>query len=91
MEKVLRIIYNNKEWLFSGVGVTIILGIIGVVTKKRKRKIKINQKIVGKNNKQAGRNIGETINHNKNDEIDMDIIQTIDGDGNNQAGGNVNC
>lgn len=91
MEKVLRIIYNNKEWLFSGVGVTIILGIIGVVTKKRKRKMKINQKIVGKNNKQAGRNIGETINHNKNDEIGMDIIQTIDGDGNNQAGGNVNC
>ena len=91
MGKVLRIIYDNKEWLFSGVGVTIIAGIIGVVVKKRKREMKISQKIVGKNNKQAGRNIGKTINQNKNNEVDMDITQTIDGDENNQAGGDINC
>lgn len=90
MEKVLRVIYDNKEWLFSGAGVTIIAGIIGIVSKKRKRKMKINQKIVGKSNKQAGRNIGKIINPNKNDEVDMDITQTIDGDENNQAGGDIN-
>lgn len=90
MGKVIRIIYNNKEWLFSGVGITIIVWIIDVVGKKRKRKRKVNQKIVGKNNKQAGRYIGKFIN-NKNYEGDTVITQVIDGDGNKQAGDDINC
>ena len=62
-----------------------------MVTKKKKSKIKINQKIVGNNNRQAGRNIGKIQNYNKDDEVDSDITQTIEGDGSNQAGGDINC
>ena len=80
MEKIIKIICDNKDWLFDGLGVTIILGFIGMVTKKKKSKIKINQKIVGK-----------IQNYNKDDEVDSDITQTIEGDGSNQAGGDINC
>ena len=50
---------ENKEWLFSGIGVTIILGIISFFRKKPKKTtakniVKINQKNKGTNSPQIG-------------------------------------
>ena len=53
-------IFRNIEWIFSGIGVALIGGVIGICKKKKnKRKTKeINQIIYkGSNNNQAGGDI----------------------------------
>ena len=41
MDRILNFIINNKEWIFSGVGVAIIAGMIGMIF-RRKRKKELN-------------------------------------------------
>lgn len=53
-------IIANQEWVFSGIGVTILLGIITFFRKifqkkpEREKSVRIEQKNTGKNNTQIG-------------------------------------
>lgn len=53
-------IIENQEWVFSGIGVTVILGVIAVFRKifckklESEKGIKIDQKNEGQNNTQIG-------------------------------------
>lgn len=57
------------EWVFSGIGVTIIVAIGGIIFKKRNNDNQQNIK-AGKHstNIQGGRNVNVTIGENKNGE-----------------------
>ena len=53
-------IVNNQEWIFSGIGVTVVLGVITLLRKifgkkaESEKNIKIEQKNGGQNNTQIG-------------------------------------
>lgn len=57
---IINWIVNNQEWVFSGIGVTILLGVITLFRKifgkkaESERNIKIEQKNEGHNNTQIG-------------------------------------
>lgn len=60
INNIINWIANNQEWVFSGIGVTILLGIIAFFRKifykksEDKKGIKIEQKNEGQNNTQIG-------------------------------------
>ena len=60
ISQIINWIIENKEWIFSGIGVTLLLGIVGFIYKKFTKKsneektIKIEQKNEGKNATQIG-------------------------------------
>ncbi|MBR5597074.1 MAG: hypothetical protein IKW30_06685 [Lachnospiraceae bacterium] len=59
INNVINMIIKNKEWLFSGIGVTIFLSIANFFRRKHKKSteekiIKINQKNTGTNSPQIG-------------------------------------
>ena len=60
INNIINWIVNNQEWVFSGIGVTILLGIITLFRKifgkkaESERNIKIEQKNDGHNNTQIG-------------------------------------
>lgn len=59
-DNIINWIIGNSEWVFSGIGVTILLGIIGLVRRRlsknsdRERPIKIEQNNTGQNSTQIG-------------------------------------
>lgn len=60
ISQIIDWIVENQEWIFSGIGVTLLLGIIGFICKRFTKKsneektIKIEQKNKGKNATQIG-------------------------------------
>lgn len=60
ISQIMDWIVSNQEWIFSGIGVTLLLGIIGFIRKRLTKKsneektIKIEQKNEGKNTTQIG-------------------------------------
>lgn len=57
-------IKENMEWLFSGIGITVILGVIGFIKKKNNNNPSIKQ--VSKNNSIQIINKNGSINLNNN-------------------------
>ena len=53
-------LFNNREWVFSGIGVTVLLGVIAFFCKifgknaENEKNMKIEQKAKGQNNTQVG-------------------------------------
>lgn len=60
ISQIIDWIAANQEWIFSGIGVTLLLGIIGFIRKRltknsnEEKTIKIEQKNEGKNTTQIG-------------------------------------
>ena len=60
IEKTINWIVENREWMFSGIGATVLIGIFGFVRKKftknsdAEKSIKIEQKNEGDNATQIG-------------------------------------
>ena len=60
INNIINWIANNQEWVFSGIGVTILLGIIAFFRKifckksEDEKSVKIEQKNEGQNNTQIG-------------------------------------
>lgn len=60
INNILNWVIENCEWLFSGIGVTILFGVIGLVREKsdkdltRRQSIKIKQKNKGHTDTQIG-------------------------------------
>lgn len=60
IDNMINWMIENREWIFSGIGVTILLGIIGFIRKRfiknfdEKKSIKIEQKNEGQNTTQIG-------------------------------------
>lgn len=50
MQELLQTLYNNKEWIFSGVGIAIFSTIIGIIFKKKKEKINETTIEIGEKN-----------------------------------------
>ncbi len=63
MKNILMYLNENKDWIFSGIGIVIVTGIIGIFkskkNKKSEKKTQENIQIInnGSNNNQAGRDI----------------------------------
>ncbi|MCF2649679.1 hypothetical protein [Niallia circulans] len=64
-------IIENKEWLFSGVGLTIISFIVGFFIKKKNSELKTHQQVIksgsDSTNIQGGRDVHVTLGE-KNDQ-----------------------
>ncbi|MCM3363000.1 hypothetical protein [Niallia sp. MER TA 168] len=62
-------IIENKEWLFSGIGLTTISFIVGLFLKKKNRKTKDNQQVINSGNNstniQSGRDVHVTFGENR--------------------------
>lgn len=60
INQIIGWIIENRDWIFSGIGVTLLLGIIGFIRKRFTKKpngektVKIEQKNEGKNATQIG-------------------------------------
>ena len=60
INNIINWIIENQEWIFSGIGVTVLLGIIAFFRKifqkksESKKSVKIEQKNEGQNNTQIG-------------------------------------
>lgn len=60
IDKIIAWVIENREWIFSGIGVTILIGIIGFIRKiitkdsNNKKIISIEQKNEGQNATQIG-------------------------------------
>lgn len=63
MKNILMYLNENKDWIFSGIGIVIVTGVIGIFkskkNKKSEKKTQENIQIInnGSNNNQAGRDI----------------------------------
>ncbi len=73
MDELIKIILSNKDWIFSGIGVFVLSGIIFIIRKLLKKKKgevhseSIKQKIVGNGNFQIN-NSKILINRKKSNE-----------------------
>ena len=60
IDKIINWVIENREWIFSGIGVTILIGIIGFIRKiitkdsNNKKIIRIEQKNEGQKATQIG-------------------------------------
>lgn len=69
IREIFDLIVDNREWVFSGIGVTLFLGVVGLFRKKKKtgggKCYKIHQENSGQNSTQIG--IQNNYNGGKND------------------------
>lgn len=61
-------IIENKEWLFSGIGLTTVSFILGLFLKKKNRKTRDHQQVISSGNNstniQGGRDVHVTLGEN---------------------------
>ena len=42
MDRVIEFIIENKEWIFSGIGVAILLAVFGISQRRARKKVKVD-------------------------------------------------